>query len=180
MTKALVLVDIQKDYFPGGKMELPDIGRASENAGRLLRLCREKSIPILHIQNISTRPGAMAFLPGTAGAEIHPSVMPLPGETVIVKHYANSFRDTDLYEQLKSRGIQELIICGAMSNMCIDATTRAAFDLGFTCTVVEDACAARDLQFNGVAVEAAKVHAAFMAALAYVYARVVSIDQFQL
>jgi nicotinamidase-related amidase len=180
MTKAFVLVDIQKDYFPGGKMELPDIGRASENAGRLLRQCREKSILIFHIQNISTRPGAAAFLPGTAGAEIHPSVAPLPGENVIVKHYANSFRDTDLYERLKSGGIQELIICGAMSNMCIDATTRAAFDLGFTCTVVEDACAARDLQFNGVAVEAAKVHAAFMAALAYVYAKVVSIDQLSL
>jgi nicotinamidase-related amidase len=180
MTKAIVLVDIQNDYFPGGKVELAETERFIKNAAALLARCRQKAIPVFHVQHISTRPGAPAFVTGTAGAEIHPAVAPSAGESVIQKHYPNSFRDTDLYEQLKSRSIQELIICGAMSHMCIDATTRAAFDLGFACTVVEDACTTRNLQFQDTVVEAGKVHAAFMAALAYIYAKVVSVNQIQL
>jgi nicotinamidase-related amidase len=180
MTKALVLVDIQNDYFPGGKMELVETQRFIKNAADLLTQCRQKTIPVIHIQHISTRPGATFFLPQTAGIEHHPAVAPLPGEAVIQKNYSNSFRQTTLLEQLKAKGITELIICGAMSHMCIDATTRAAFDLGFTCTVVEDACTTRNLQFKDITIEAANVHAAFMAALGYVYAKVVSIDQLQL
>jgi nicotinamidase-related amidase len=180
MTKALVLVDIQNDYFPGGKMELADTARFVKNAADLLSQCRTKAIAIFHIQHISTRPGATFFLPQTAGIEHHPAVAPLPGEIVIQKNYPNSFRQTTLLEELKSGGITELIICGAMSHMCIDATTRAAFDLGFSCTVVEDACTTRDLQFKDMTIEAAKVHAAFMVALGYVYAKVVSINQLSL
>jgi nicotinamidase-related amidase len=180
MTQALVLVDIQNDYFPGGKMELVETQRFVKNAADLLTRCRQKAIPVFHIQHISTRPGATFFLPQTTGIEHHPAVAPLPGEAVIQKNYSNSFRQTALLEQLKSHGITDLIICGAMSHMCIDATTRAAFDLGFACTVVEDACTTRDLKFKDVTVEAAKVHAAFMAALASVYAKVVSINQLQL
>jgi nicotinamidase-related amidase len=74
--------------------------------------------------------------------------------------------------------VRELVICGAMSHMCIDATTRAAFDLGFRCTVIENACATRDLEYKGIMIEASKVHAAFMAALAAVYATVISADEY--
>ncbi|MBN2513452.1 MAG: cysteine hydrolase [Sedimentisphaerales bacterium] len=180
MSKALLLVDIQNDYFPGGKMELVDAQRMAANAGQLLALCRQKGIPIIHIQHVSVRPGTLVFHYGTEGIHIHASVAPLPGETVIQKNYANSFRATSLHEQLQSLGVRELVICGAMSHMCIDTTVRAAFDLGYHCTVVEDACATRNLEFNGVAVEAAKVHAAFMAALAYGFAKVTALKNLEL
>jgi nicotinamidase-related amidase len=133
---------------------------------------RENNNEIIHIRHIATRPGATFFLPGTEGAEINKLVSPLENELVIEKHFPNSFRETSLLKVLKEKEIDELIICGAMSHMCIDATTRAAFDFGFKCTVIKDACATRNLIIDNETVEANKVHNAFMAALKGTYAEV--------
>ncbi len=173
-TNALILVDIQNDYFPGGRMELEGIEAAAVNAARLLEHYRSRALPIFHIRHIAARPGATFFLPDTPGSEIHASVMPLPGETIVVKRFPNSFRETDLLNRLQQAGVGELTICGAMSHMCIDATTRAAFDSGFTCRVAHDACATRALAFGSVTVPAAQVHASFMAALGAAYAQVLT------
>lgn len=170
----LVLVDIQNDYFPGGSMELVDMPAAAETAAGVLRSFRESANPVYHIQHVSVRPGATFFIPGTEGMETHTSVAPADGEPVIQKNFPNGFRDTPLLETLRGDAIEHLVICGAMSHMCIDATTRAAFDHGFSCTVVSDACATRDLQFEGRTITAGNVHAAFMAALAVPYATVVT------
>ncbi len=124
------------------------------------------------MRHLSTRPGATFFIPGTPGAEIHPDVAPVAGEVVVEKHFPNGFRDTDLLARLADAGADGVVICGAMSHMCIDATTRAAFDHGLRCTVIHDACATRDLMFDGRTVPAASVQDAFMAALAVPYARV--------
>ncbi len=177
MRQGLILIDIQNDYFPGGSMALVGMEQAAINAQTLLRKFRDEKLPIFHIQHISNRPGATFFLPDTEGVEIHASVAPLPKETVIEKHFPNSFRETALLDRLRNSGIEGVVICGAMSHMCVDATTRAAFDFGFPCVVVEDACATRDLQHKGEVVEAAKVHGAFMAALAVPYAQVLSVDE---
>ena len=83
-----------------------------------------------------------------------------------------------LLEDLRNQDVNRLTICGAMSHLCIDAMTRAAFDLGFSCAVVEDACATRNLVHKGHIVEAKNVHAAFMSALAAVYATILSADEF--
>lgn len=174
MKQALLLVDIQRDYFPGGRMEVAGAADAALAARRLLGYFRENNLTVIHIQHISTRPGATFFLPDTDGINIHESVAPLPHETVIQKHFPNSFRDTRLDAHLSALGIEELAVCGMMSQMCIDATVRAAFDMGYSCTVAHDACAARGVVFNGEAVPADHVHGAFMAALGAVYARVLS------
>ena len=83
-----------------------------------------------------------------------------------------------MLEVLQGAGVEEVIICGAMSHMCVDATTRAAFDFGLTCTVIHDACATRDLAFQGLPIPAAQVHGAFMAALGMRYATVVALEEF--
>lgn len=101
-------------------------------------------------------------------------VAPKGDETVVVKNFPNSFRATSLLEILKKEKTENLVICGAMSHMCIDATTRAAFDLGFNCTVAEDACATRDLNFKSKVIKASDVHSSFMAALSVPYAKVIS------
>lgn len=168
----LILVDLQNDYFHGGRMELVEINRAAANARRLLEAFRSLDATIIHIQHIATRPGASFFLPATPGANINPLVAPLESELVVVKHYPNSFRETCLLETLRGQELNDLVICGAMSHMCIDATVRAAFDHGFNCLVAADACATRDLAFQGETVRAADVHSAFMAALDGVYAKV--------
>ena len=179
MKTGLVLVDIQNDYFPGGRMELVGISEAGLKAGELLAAFRNIGWPTFHIQHISVREDATFFLPDTDGVAIHDCIKPLAGEPVIQKFYPNSFRDTALFEELKNAGIERLVICGAMSHMCIDATTRAAFDLAFQCQVIEDACATRDLEFRGQTIAAVKVHGAFMAALGSAYSQVLSLAEFQ-
>jgi nicotinamidase-related amidase len=174
MNKCLILVDLQNDYFPGGAMELVGIKEAAAHARILLDNFRKTRSPVIHIQHIALQPGAAFFLPGTDGANINGTVTPLGGETVITKNFPNSFRDTSLLKVLKEAKTDELVISGAMSHMCIDATTRAAFDLGFTCIVAEDACATRDLVFKGKTIRASEVHASFMAALSAPYAKVIS------
>ena len=178
MDTALVLIDIQNDYFPGGKMELSGSIEASLRAKEVLSLFREKHMPVIHIRHISARPGATFFLPGTRGAEIHANVEPLEKEPVIEKNYPNSFRDTPLREQLEKGGISRLIIAGMMTHMCVDATTRAAFDHGFECTLLHDACATKDLAFGEKSVPAEHVHLAFISALSGMYAKAASVEEF--
>jgi nicotinamidase-related amidase len=174
MKPCLLLVDLQNDYFSGGKMELAGTEQAAANARLLLDKFRSAGLPIVHVQHIATAPDASFFLPDTPGAVIHQLVAPRDGETLVVKHYPNSFRETGLLEILQQAGIDSLVICGAMSHMCIDATTRAAADFGFNCRVAADACATRALEFNNTTVPAVKVHASFMAALGAAYANVLT------
>ena len=95
-----------------------------------------------------------------------------------MKNYPNSFLKSELKQVLDEKGVEELVIVGAMSHMCIDATTRAASDFGYKTTVVHDACATRDLEFRGQMVPAAQVHATLMSALAFAYATIVTTDEY--
>lgn len=165
MDKALVIVDIQNDYFPGGKMELEGSAEAAANAARLLAAFRERGLPVVHIQHVSTRPGAGFFLPDTPGVASHGAVAPRAGEPVLVKHFPNAFRGTALEDELRKTGATQLVVAGMMTHMCIDTTVRAAFDRGFSCRLAHDACATRALTFAGETVAAGQVHRAFVAAL---------------
>ncbi len=178
MTKGLIIVDVQNDYFGGGAMELVGMEDAAANCRKLLDAFRAAQLPVFHIQHLSTRPGAGFFVPDTPGCEIHGSMQPLAGEALVTKHYPSAFRETDLQQLLQMSDIDELVICGAMSHMCIDTTVRAAFDLGYRCHLPADACATRDLEFNGQTVGAADVQGAFMAALGMPFAQVLSTDEY--
>lgn len=178
MNPLLLLIDIQNDYFSEGAMELAGMDKAAQNAQQLLRFFREKSLPVVFIQHIAVRANATFFLPGTYGAEIHEAVKPLKNETIIVKNFPNSFRETGLDERLRSMNISDLVICGAMSHMCIDTTTRAAKDLGYSSKLISDACATRDLVYNNQVVKAADVQLAYMAALNGSFAEVITTSQF--
>lgn len=177
MSTALLVIDIQNDYFPGGAMELAGSVEAAARAGKLIEAFRGKPLPVIHVQHIATRPGASFFVPGTTGVEIHPSVAPRGGETIIRKNFPNSFRDTPLLQHLRDNQITRLVVAGMMTHMCIDSTVRAAGDLGFECVLAHDACATRALSFGGTTVPAATVHAAFLAALNGLFARVQAVDE---
>ena len=176
MNTALLLIDIQKDYFPDGAMELEGSIEASLAARKILEFFRERDMPLVHIQHVSVRPGATFLLPNTPGMAIHENVLPLPDETVVQKHYPNGFRDTPLLPHLRKQRISHVVLAGMMTHMCVEATTRAAFDHGLQCTVVHDACATKSLSFGSTTVPAAAVHAAALAALGAVYAKVISAE----
>jgi len=150
---------------------------ASLRARQLLVAFRQGKLPVIHVQHVSLRPGASFFLPNTDGVAIHENVHPLEGELIFQKHYPNSFRDTELLVCLHDQQIRRLVICGMMTHMCIDATTRAAFDHGFDCWVAEDACATRALLYKGRTIPAEEVQLSFLAALDSAYARVLGTDE---
>ncbi|GAA2452393.1 cysteine hydrolase family protein [Agromyces soli] len=184
MTRTLLIIDIQQDYFPGGRHPLVGPEAAAERAAEVLAAWRERGEPVVHIQHVWDAPDAAFFQPGTPGVEIHPSVAPRDGETLLTKALPNAFLGTGLERVLREQhaataaeGAPQLVVMGMMSSMCVDATVRAAADLGFQVTVVHDACAAPDLAFGGVTVPAAQVHAAFMAALGDSYAAVTSTEE---
>ena len=176
--RALVLIDLQNDYFPGGRWPLDGIEAASDNAARLLASSRDRGDLVVHVRHEFPSADAPFFTPGSDGAQIHSKVRAIDGEAVVLKHHVNSFRETELKSILDRNGVEDIVICGAMSHMCVDAGTRAASDLGYRCAVVHDACATRDQVFEGATVAAAQVHAAFMAALQFGYAELVGTDRY--
>ena len=175
---ALIVIDLQRDYFSDGKFALPGIERTVQRASALIALFRTHGMPVIHVRHIEKDPAVGFLLDGTPGIEIDPRVAPRGEDMLITKNYPNAFRDTTLAKIIHVLGAKELFFCGAMSNLCIDATVRAAFDMGYRCTVIEDACAACDLVFGGNVIPATLVHGAFMAALASAYGEVVDLKTF--
>src|SRR3954463_13836979 len=176
--RALVLIDIQNNYFPGGRWALAGIESAADNAARVLAAARAVGDLVVHVRHEFPTPDAPFFASDSEGARIHPKVRNLQGEPVILKHHVNAFRETDLKAILDRHGVEEVVICGAMSHMCVDAGARAASDLGYKCVVVHDACATRDQEFEGVVLPAAEVQAAFMPALRFGYAKLVTTEEY--
>ncbi len=174
MKQALLIIDIQCDYFPGGAMELVGTEAAAANAAKLIAQFREHSHPIVHLQHIALDSDATFFRPDTKGAEIHESVKPLASEIVVKKNYPNGFRETDLLQHLRELDVDSLLIVGMMTQLCVDTTTRAAADLGFDCTLAHDACATLDLEFGGNKVSAADAQTAYLAGISGAFAKVVA------
>ena len=178
MTKALLIIDIQNDYFAGGAMRLVGSDAAAHNAARILASFREQGLPVIHVQHQALSPTATFFLPGTHGAEIHESVAPIDGETVITKNFPNAFRGTNLKAVLDGLNLEQLVVVGMMTHMCIDTSVRAANDFGFKVALVGDACATLDLEYDGRTVAAADVQASYLAAIDGSFAAVVKADSF--
>lgn len=165
MKTALLVIDIQNDYFPGGKFPLVNPEEAAKNAYMLLQCFREHGGRHIHIQHISLKPDAKFFIKGDSGSDIHDSVAHFEGEPIVYKHYPNSFRETNLLEMLKDWEIERVVIAGMTTHICVDAAVRAAADFGFQVLIAEDACATRDVQYGDTTIPAELVHKAFLAAL---------------
>lgn len=176
--RALILIDIQNDYFADGKWPLAGMDNAAAHAARVLAAARAAGDKVIHVRHEFASDDAPFFAPGSEGARTHASVQPLTGEAIVLKHQVNAFLDTDLKTQLDAAGIEQVILVGAMSHMCIAAAARASADFGYATTVIHDACATHDQAFEGITIPAAQVHAANMAALAFAYATVISTEQY--
>ncbi len=172
MKDALLIIDVQNDYFPGGASELHRAAEAETVIQKLLRDSRAAGRPVIYLQHFNA-PEDSFFRPGTPGAEISPRIRPEPGEPVVVKYAPNGFLNTGLDEMLKALGVEKLIVCGMMTHMCVDATVRAAADRGYAVDLVADACATKDLEWNGERLCAEQVHKVFLASLNGVFAQVI-------
>lgn len=146
-TKALLIIDIQDFYFPGGSSALVEPEKAAANAALLLDNFRKEKLPVIHVRHNSK-----------TGGDINKLVKPLPSEKIFSKDEVNCFVGTDLSGYLKSLSTDTLVICGMQTHMCVEAATRAASDMGFTCILIHDACATKDLKFEDITIKASDVH----------------------
>jgi len=162
----LVLIDIQDFYFSGGDVALVEPEAAANNAALVLDEFRKNGLGVVHVRH--------EYEPG---GNINAAVAPNPGEKVISKSEVNAFLNTDLLEYLKKRDIENLVLCGMQTHMCLEAATRAAHDFGFECTVISDACATRDLTYGDQLVKAKDVHASTLATLKS-YAKILTTEEF--
>jgi len=171
---ALIVIDMQNDYYPGGRMELDHIMEAHANTVALITYARDKGMPVFFVRHIAEE-NAPFFAKGTTGVNLYSDLPVAQSDTIITKHYPNSFRKTALKEELDKHGITDLLICGAMTHMCIDTTVRAAFDLGYRVTLVGDACATRSLTHKSATVKSEQVQTVFLSALDGTFAEVVTV-----
>jgi len=164
---ALIIIDIQDFYFPGGMLPLNEPEKAALNAQKTLDAFREKKLMVIHVKHNAN-----------SGADIHPLVKPVDGEKIITKNKANAFVGSDLHSYLKENKIEHLVLCGMQTHMCLEAATRAASDYGFQCTVIEDACTTRDLKFEDEVIKAKDVHYSTLSTLNGTYATIKTTKQF--
>lgn len=176
MKIGLLLVDMQNDYFKGGKNELIQSEKAAEQAKRILEVFRKNDWSIFHIQHISTNSEAGFFIPQTVGVDFYKDVYPREQEVVIVKHTPDSFYQTMLNDALERQKVSHLVVCGMMTHMCIDTTVRAARNWGYSVTLIEDACATKDLVWKEEVIPAAVVQNVFYTSLSSSFATIKTAD----
>jgi len=164
---ALLIVDIQDYYFPGGGNPLAEPEAAAGKAAELLTYFRKNKELVVFVKH--------AFRKDTT---INKIVAPKEGEKVVTKHEINAYLNTDLLNYLQKNGIKKVVICGMMTHMCVEAASRASADYGFEVVVIGDACATKDLLFNNYTVKAKDVHLSTFASIDGYYGKVMTVNEF--
>lgn len=159
---SLLIIDVQDFYFPGGFMPLENPEAASLNCKKLLARFRHENGMVVHIGHNTSK-----------DASFHADVTPSDGEQVFHKDEVSAFNGTGLLPYLRENGVERLVISGMMTHMCVEAAVRAAYDLGFECILVSDACATRDLEYGETIISAEDVHKSTLSTLNGSYATVV-------
>lgn len=168
MKQGLLVIDVQNDYFTGGKMTLAGADEALLKINALEAQFLAAKLPIIYIQHIKYEPNADFFEVGTEGADLHPQLKHDASSIIVEKQFPNSFQGTPLQHHLEQNGVEQLVICGMMTHMCIRATTPVAEKLGYAPIVITDATATRDLIVNGELMPAKKVQETMLAELSAV------------
>jgi nicotinamidase-related amidase len=143
MKKALLVIDLQNDYFPGGLFPLWNTDKTLEAILQAIQRARSLDIEVIHIQHLANPKTGLApfFNPGTAGAEIHAAILAAaPHAPVVVKEYADSFYHTELEKVLSERHVSELFLCGMMTQNCVTHTAISKGAEKYSVTILPDCC----------------------------------------
>jgi nicotinamidase-related amidase len=179
MKEALIIVDVQNDYFPGGRFPTDSPVETAQAIAQLMEKFRKENKEIVHVVHHATeeqRKKLNFFEPGTSGVEIHESVKPLANEKIFIKHEMSSFVGTDLKEYLESKGIDTIIVVGMMIHNCVNATVYSGTHRGFKCIVVDEAVNTFDQPYDGRIIKAKQIKEGFLAGIEFVYAKVKKVD----
>ena len=143
MKRALLLIDLQNDYFPGGAFPLWNTDHTLESIIAAIRMAQATGVEVIHIQHIADPALGISpfFNQGTKGADIHPAVLAAaPNAPVVVKSFADSFVQTKLEQTLAEKGIQELLVCGMMTQNCVTHTAISKSAEKYKCAILSDCC----------------------------------------
>lgn len=168
---ALIMIDCQNTYRTG-VMQLTGVEQAIVEAKKLLQRAREMQIPVIHIRHDGGE-GSPYDLTTDIG-QISDEVAPIEGEIVITKNFPNAFVQTALDEELKKLGIDNVVLAGFMTHMCVNSTAHGGFNLGYKPTIVASTTATRPLiAAHGKIVPAQQVQDGAIASTRDLYAAVV-------
>jgi nicotinamidase-related amidase len=177
-SRALIVIDVQQEYFaPIGKVVLPGGPVAVRQIARALEWARASEVPVIHVVHESQKPGAAIFAPGSPALEVHAEARPQAGEPVLTKHLPGSFTGTGLEQILRGKGVEQVVLAGFMTQMCVDTTARQAAHLGFGVTVLADATAAMAVKGpDGQLIPADRVHQTHLGSLSGFLAEIRVLD----
>ena len=140
MKKALLVIDIQNDYFPGGKFPLWNADGVLGNVERAIGTAKAKGVPVVLVRHVA-RGAAPFFIEGTPGADMHPLVLAAaPDAPVVVKQFADGFHQTTLEETLARLGVTDVLVCGMMTQNCVTHTAISKAAEKYAVTVLPDCC----------------------------------------
>lgn len=168
MTKALLLIDLQNDYFPGGKFPLWNTAATLNHIETAIKVAHTKGVAVILVQHIADPKMGIApfFNQGTEGADIHPQILQVaPDAPVVVKKFADSFVETNLEEILTGLGITELLVCGMMTQNCVTHTAISKSAEKFKVTILPDCCTTVDEMIHNIALRAVSTRVALVSAI---------------
>ena len=157
MKKALLVIDLQKDYFPGGKFHLWNTDKTLQNVLKAIEKANNEGIPVVLIQHIADTKAGLApfFNGGTEGAAILPEVLKAaPKGKVIIKHHADAFYETELEEELSKLGVEELLVCGMMTQNCVTHTAISKAAEKYKVKILPDCCTTVNQSIHVMAISA--------------------------
>ncbi len=157
MSKALLVIDLQNDYFPDGKFPLWNTDTILKNIEIAIEKAISQDVPVIVIQHIANAAMGIApfFNEGTTGADVHPRILAAaPNATIVIKEYADSFVETTLEKTLASLGTTELLVCGMMTQNCVTHTAISKSAEKYKVSILADCCTTVDEMIHNIALHA--------------------------
>lgn len=172
LKQALIVIDLQNDYFPDGKYPLWNTATTLANVEAAIAKARARQIPVVLVQHVADASKGIApfFNEGTSGVAIHPRIVAAaPDAAIVTKTFADSFHHTTLEETLSKLGVEELVICGMMTQNCVTHTAISKAAEKYSVKILSDSCTTVDQMIHRIALNALSTRVALIESSAVLY-----------
>lgn len=165
--QALIVIDLQNDYFPEGKFPLWNAEVTLANIEAAIAQARQRNIPVILVQHVAdTSKGIAPFFNAvTPGVDIHSRILTVAPDGIIVsKSFADSFHNTVLEDTLAKLGIEKLLICGMMTQNCVTHTAISKAAEKYSVQILSDCCTTVSQMIHLIALNAVSTRVALVEA----------------
>lgn len=176
MKRALLVIDVQNEYFTG-KLPVTYPQGSLDHIIEVIEVARSKEIPIVLIQHTAPQKDSKTFRKGSQEWKLHPAIAETPHEHLIEKNLPGSFTNTYLESWLRKRNIDTVVITGYMTQMCCDTTARQAVHLWFSVEFISDATGTLQISNEAGTVTDEELHRAILVTQAMRFSKVLTTKQ---